>query len=61
MTAVLANDTLEGLSNLGSETGEFLGNLAPGLGKFLLIVGIFGGIVGLITAIIFLIRKKIKV
>lgn len=61
MTAVISNDTLEGLPAVGTQTGDFLGNLAPGLGKFLLIVGLFAGIVSVILAIVYVIRKKIKV
>jgi len=61
MTAVLESDMLSGLPDVGTDTGTFLGNLAPGLGKFILIMGVFVGIVGIITAIIYIIKNKIKV
>ena len=61
MTAILENDTLEGLPSLGTQTGDFMGNLAPGLGKFLLIVGVFAGIAGIVYAIITLIKSKVRV
>ena len=61
MTAVLDGDMLEGLPSLGTQTGDFMGNLAPGLGKFLLIVGVFAGIVGIVVAITSLIKRKVKI
>ena len=57
-TPLIDNDTLEGLPQLGTDVGDFMGNLAPGLGKFILILGIFVGIVGILGAI-FLIMKKV--
>ena len=59
MTQVLANDTLGGLPSLGSDLGSFLTNLAPGIGTFILILGIFGGIVAIIYGIVVVIKKKI--
>ena len=61
MTAVIEADMLEGLPSIGNDTGNFLGNLAPGVGKFLLILAVFGGIAGIIGAVIYLVRKKMKV
>jgi len=61
MTAVLESDMLEGLPQVGSDTGTFLGNLAPGLGKFILIMGVFVGIVGIIAGIIYVIKNKVQV
>lgn len=59
MTAILENDTLEGLPALGTQLGDFLSNLAPGIGAFVLIVGIFGGIVAIIVAIVYVIKKRV--
>lgn len=57
-TALIANDTLEGLPELGSDVGDFMGNLAPGLFKFILLMGLGVAIVGVIVAVIFVVRKK---
>lgn len=58
MTSVLENDTLEGLPSMGTQLGEFMGNLAPGLGKFILILGIFVGIAAIILGIVVVIKKS---
>lgn len=58
---LIESDTADGLPATGTYMGNMLGNLAPGLGKFLLIVGIFGGIVAIIAGLVSVIRKKIKV
>ena len=60
MTAIIANDTLENMDQLGTDIGDFMGNLAPGLGKFILIFAIFGGVAGIIAGVIYLIKKKIN-
>jgi len=49
---------ITGLASTGTELGNFMTNVAPGLGQFLLIVGIMAAIVGLVTAIVYFIRKK---
>ena len=61
MTSIIDSDMLSGLPDVGNQTGEFLGRLAPGLGKFILIIGLFTAITGVIVAVIFIIRKKVKV
>jgi len=60
MTAVIDNDTLGGMPALGSDIGDFLGNLAPGVGKFIIVIGIFGGIVSIIAAIVTVIIMVVK-
>jgi len=57
--AIIEGDLLDGLPTTGTDTGDFLGNLAPGLGKFIIVLAVFGGIAGLIGAIIYLVRNKI--
>jgi len=59
MTAAIANDTLEGLPQIGSDLGSFLQNLAPGVGVFIIILGIFGGIGAIVYAIVSVIKRKI--
>jgi len=61
MAEALFDFNLSGLSGMGTELGAFLANIAPGIGKFLIYFAIFGGIAGVIGAVIFLIRNKIKV
>lgn len=47
----IANDTLEGLPDVGEDMGGFLTNLAPGVGVFILIIGLFVGIAAIVAAI----------
>ena len=61
MTSVIANDTLEGLPRIGSDIGNFLTNLAPGLGAFIIVMGILGGVAGIIVAIVYVVKTKIKI
>jgi uncharacterized oligopeptide transporter (OPT) family protein len=58
--AAIANDTLEGMPQVGSDIGDFLKNLAPGLGAFVLILGVFIGIVGIIAGVAMLISHLAK-
>jgi len=59
-TSAIDNDTLAGLPQLGSDLGSFLQNLAPGVGVFIIILGIFGGIAAIVYAIVYVIKKKIR-
>lgn len=59
-TAAIANDTLEGMPDVGSDLGSFLTNLAPGVGVFILLLGIFGGIVAIVYAVVKVITRKVK-
>ena len=61
MTAAIANDTLEGLPEVGSDLGSFLSNLAPGVGTFIIILGVFGGVGAIVWAIVGVIKRKIQV
>ncbi len=60
MTQVIDNDTLMGLPNMGTDLGNFLLNLAPGLGAFIIIMGVFGGVGAIVFAVVVLIKRKIK-
>jgi hypothetical protein len=60
MATVIDNETLAGLPQLGTDLGDFLGNLAPGVGTFIIILAIFGGIGALIYAIVHMIRSKVS-
>jgi len=59
-TAAIANDTLEGMPDVGSDLGDFLKNLAPGLGAFILILGVFIGIVAIVAGIAMLVAHLAK-
>ena len=61
MTTVIESDMLDGLPQIGTDTGTFLGNLAPGIGKFILILAIFGGVGAVIWAVIYLVKKKVNI
>jgi hypothetical protein len=60
MTNAIANDTLEGLPQVGSDLGSFLTNLAPGVGAFIIIMAILGGIGALIYAIVNIVKRKMN-
>lgn len=59
MAAVIPNDTLEGMPQMGSDLGNFLSNLAPGVGVFILLLGVFGGIASIVYAIVVVIKRKL--
>lgn len=59
MTSYIANDTLDGLPSLGADLGDFLTSLAPGVGVFIIIMGVFGGVAALVYAIVTLIKRKV--
>jgi len=59
-TAVIANDTLEGLPALGTQLGSFLTNLAPGVGAFIIIIGVFGGVAAIVYAIVSVVKNKVR-
>lgn len=54
-------NTVVGLDDLGTELGNFMANLAPGLLTFLIIMGVATGIVGILFAIIYVIKKGMNV
>jgi len=58
MTVAVASDTLNGLPQAGSDLGNFLSNVAPGVGIFILILGVFGGIASIIYAIVVVVKRK---
>ena len=50
-----------GMTELGSDLGAFLSNVAPGVGVFVLLLGLFGGIAAIVYAIVTVIKNKIRV
>jgi hypothetical protein len=59
-TVALDCDTLEGLPESGTNIGNFLKNLAPGLGAFVLILSVFIGIVAIIGGVALLVSHLAK-
>jgi len=59
--AVAVNETITGLGDLGTDLGGFLENMAPGVGIFVLLLGLFGGISAIIYAIVAVVKRKIQV
>jgi len=55
----IESDVLEGLPQVGSDTGDFLKNLAPGIGAFIIIMGVFGGVAGIIYAIVAVLKRRL--
>ena len=60
-SSAIDNDTLSGLPQIGSDVGSFLKNLAPGVGAFIIILGVFGGVSAIIYAIVGIVKNKIMV
>jgi phage-related minor tail protein len=56
----IANDSFGFLETLGTNMGNFMSNLVPGLTEFMILIAIVGGAVGLITAIIYAIKKVVS-
>ena len=57
--SAIDNDTLSGLPQIGSDVGSFLKNLAPGVGAFIIILGVFGGVAAIIYAIVGIVKDKV--
>lgn len=57
--SAIASDTLQGMPQMGSDLGNFLANLAPGVGVFILLLGVFGGIAAIVYAIVVIVKRKI--
>ena len=51
---------ITGLTGLGTDLGAFLSNVAPGVGVFVLLLGLFGGIAAIVYAIVAVIKKKVS-
>jgi hypothetical protein len=51
---------ISGLTELGTDLGGFLSAVAPGVGTFIIVMGVFGGIGAIIYAVATMIKKKIN-
>lgn len=58
---VIPGDLMHNLPFVGNQTGGFFNSLAPGAGVFIIILGIFGGTVAIIMAVVSLIKRKISI
>ena len=52
------SDMMDGLPSVGSDVGDFLTNLAPGVGAFIIIIGVFSGVAAIIYAIVVVVKGK---
>ena len=52
--------TVTGLGDFGTDMGSFLTNLTPGVVGFIVVLAIIGGVVAIVMAIAYLIKKKLK-
>jgi len=59
--SAIDNDTLSGLPQIGSDVGTFLKNLAPGVGAFIIILGVFGGVAAIVYAIVGVVKRKVMI
>ena len=55
---VALNDTVSGLSELGTDLGGFMTNLAPGLIAFIVPLAIVGAVVAIILGVAAMIKRK---
>jgi len=60
-TSALDNGTLSGLPQVGSDVGHFMKNLAPGVGAFIIVLGVFGGVASIIYGVVSMIKNKISI
>jgi len=60
MTVAIANDTLQGMPQVGTDIGAFLSNLAPGIGVFILILGVFGGLVAIVYGVVMVVKNNVS-
>ena len=53
-------DTTGQLPQVGSDLGNFLSNLAPGVIAFVFVLAIVGGILGIFGGIVMIIKNSVK-
>ena len=54
------SDIVEGLPMTGTNVGSFLTNLAPGVGGFIIILGVFGGVGAIIYSLTSAINRRLN-
>lgn len=57
---VAINDSVSGLSELGTDLGGFMTNVTPGILAFVVPIAIVGGILAIIAAFAFVIIQAVK-
>ena len=60
MTNTTLTDTTSQLPDVGTDIGTMLENLAPGVTSFIFILAIVGAILGILGAVVFVIKKAIN-
>lgn len=53
-------ESLQGLPHVGTDVGSFLTNLAPGVGAFIIIMGVFGAVGMLLYALVSIVKRKVE-
>lgn len=53
-------DTIEGLPSAGTDLGDFMANLAPGIGQLVLIIGLFLGVVAIVAGAAVVVTKTVN-
>ena len=56
---VNVSEQISGMGDLGTDLGGMLTAIAPGVGIFVLLLGLFGGIAGIIYAIVSVIKGRV--
>jgi len=56
---VIISQQITGMGAFGTDLGNFLSNLAPGVGIFILLLSIFGGVGAIVYALVVVIKKTI--
>ena len=57
-TALIENDTFEGLAALGEQLGSFLTGITPGIIALVFAVGLIGAVVAIIFGVASLIKRS---
>lgn len=53
------SDATTGLPDVGSDLGNFLANLMPGITEVIFTLGIIGGIIALFGALVYIVKNAI--
>ena len=58
--SALCQNSLNSLDEVGTDVGGFLTNLAPGVGSFVIILAVFGGVGLIVASIVYVVKNKIN-
>lgn len=54
------SESVSGLASFGTDLGGFLTNITPGIVGLVFVLAIIGGVIGIIGALVYVVRKAIK-